>query len=74
MDETSAHILAEQDKVAQRYEGVVPTEFKIGSFVLVSYLVRPPSKLHCRWGGPYQVMARDRNNVIVRDMTNDARQ
>ena len=42
LDITSNHILAEQEKVAQRYEGAV------GSFVLVSYLVRPPRKLHCR--------------------------
>ena len=74
LDATSAHILIEQEKVARRYEGVVPTEFKVGSYVLVSYLVRPPSKLHCRWSGPFQVMSRVRNNVIIRDLTNDARQ
>ena len=49
LDITSSHILAEQEKVVQRYEEAVPTEFEVGSFVLVSYLVRPPSKLHCRW-------------------------
>ena len=73
LDVTSNHILAEQEKVTQRFEGAVPTEFEVESFVLVSYLVRPPSKLHCRCG-PFEVISRNRNNVIVRDLTNDARQ
>ena len=74
LDITSNNILAEQEKVAQRYEGAVRTEFEVGSFVLVSDLVRPPSKLHCRWGGPFEVMSRSRKNVTVRDLTSDARQ
>jgi len=74
LDATSAYIWKEQEKLAQHYEGVVPTEFEVGSYVLVSYLVRPPSKLHCRWSGPFQVMSRVRNNVIIRDLTNDVRQ
>jgi hypothetical protein len=73
LDATSEHILQEQSKVAARFEGIVPTEFPPGSYVLVSYPVRPPSKLHCRWRGPYEVMSRDRNNVIVRDLTSDDR-
>ena len=48
LDITSSHILAEQEKVTQRFEGDIPTEFEAGSFVLVSYFVRPPSKLDCR--------------------------
>ena len=55
--------------MAQRYEGAVPTEFEVES-----YLVCPPSKLYCRWGGPFEVLSRNRNNVIVGDLTNDARQ
>ena len=47
--------------------------FEVGALVLVSYLVRPPTKLHCRWGGPFEVVSRVRNNVIVRDLTSDAR-
>ena len=65
LDVASCHILEEQEK------GAVLTEFAVGSFVLVSYLVCPPSKLHCRWGGPSEVLSRIRNNVIVRDLTND---
>ena len=56
LDITSSHILIEQEKVAQRFEGAVPTEFEAGIFVLVSYFVLPHSKLHCRWGGPFEVM------------------
>ena len=41
LDVSSSHIVA-------RYEGVILTEFEVGKYVLVSYLVRPPSKLHCR--------------------------
>jgi hypothetical protein len=73
LDTTSLHILAEQKEVSKQYEGAVPTEFKVGSFVLMSYLTRPPSKLHTRWEGPFEVMSRDRNNVIIRDLTSDAR-
>ena len=73
LDATSEYILAEQDKVRALTEGKENTEFEVGSLVLVSYLVRPPTKLHCRWGGPFEVMSRVRNNVIVRDLTNDAR-
>ena len=40
----------------------MPTEFEIGSLVLVSYLVRQIA------------LSVARNNVIVRDLTNDARQ
>jgi hypothetical protein len=73
LDATSAHILQEQERVLGRSAGIVPTEFEVGSYVLISYLVRPPSKLHCRWDGPYEVMSRHNNTVIVRDLTNDAR-
>ena len=73
LDATSEYILEEQDKFRAQFEGKEPTEFKVGSLVLVSYLVRPPTKLHCRWGGPYEVVSRERNNVIVQDLTSDAR-
>ena len=35
--------------------------------------MRPPSKLHCRWGVPFEVMSRQGNNVIVRDLASDTR-
>ena len=74
LDATSLHILEEQARVAARYDGVTPTEFPPGSYVLVSYPARAPSKLHCRWAGPYEVIMRVRNNVTVRDLTNGARE
>ena len=63
----------EQERAAAKFVGVVPTEFEVGSYVLVKYPSRPPSKLHCRWSGPFEVMSRDRNNVLVRDLTSDVR-
>jgi hypothetical protein len=72
LDATSEFILAEQDKVRSQHNGKEDTIFEVGSLVLVSYLVRPPTKLHCIWGGPFEVMSRIRNNVIVRDLTSDA--
>ena len=64
LDITSSRMLVEQDKVAQKFEGAVPTEFEVGSFVLVSYLVRPPSELHCRLGQSVRGSIPYHNNVI----------
>jgi hypothetical protein len=72
LDVTSDHILAEQEKVALRYVGVQPTEFAVGSYALVRYDVRAPSKLHCRWEGPVDVVSRKKNAVTVQDLTNGA--
>jgi hypothetical protein len=72
LDVTSDHILAEQSKIARRFDGVVPTEFLEGSYVLVRYDVRAPNKLYCRWEGPMEVLSRKKNVVVVRDLTSDA--
>jgi hypothetical protein len=56
----------------KQYAIVEERRFEFGSYVLMSYLSRPPSKLHCRWEGPFEVMNRERNNVELRDLTNDA--
>jgi hypothetical protein len=60
LDETALFVLGEQEKAAAEYVGTVPTEVDVGSFVLMSYLVRPPSKLSARWAGPYRVTKRIR--------------
>jgi hypothetical protein len=72
LDVTSDHILAEQEKIALRYVGVQPTEFAVGSYALVRYDVRAPSKLHCRWEGPVEIVSRKKNAVTVQDLTNGA--
>ena len=69
LDETSEFVLKEQDRAWQVYEGVIPTEFKVGQYVLMSYLVRPPSKLSARWAGPFRVAAVKGNNVQIDDLT-----
>ena len=73
LDTSSLHILQEQDKVRARYGDVEVRAFETGTYVLMSYLVRPPSKLHCRWEGPFEVMSRQKNTVILRDLTSDVR-
>ena len=42
---------------------MIPTDFPVGSFDLVNYTVRTPAS--------WEVMALVRNNVMVRDLTND---
>jgi hypothetical protein len=69
LDETSLFVLAEQQLVKEQFKDVLPTEFSVGSYVLLSYLVRPPSKLNARWRGPYRITHRDANNVVLEDLT-----
>jgi hypothetical protein len=68
-DKTSVHIFAEQEKLQQKNPGMVPTGFPDGSYVLMSYNTRPPSKLNARWAGPYRVVSRQANNVVIEDIT-----
>jgi hypothetical protein len=53
LDETSVYAIAEQDRLQEVHARLVPTDFSVGGHVLMSYLVRPPSKLAARWAGPY---------------------
>ena len=69
LDETSVHVVQEQEAQQQRYADIVPTEFMVGGHVLLSYLVRPPSKLAARWAGPYRISHRQGNNVTLEDLT-----
>ena len=72
LDVSARHILEEQDKIREAYGEVVEKDIEVGTLVLMSYLVRPPSKLHCRWEGPFAVMERRGNTAVIRDLTNDA--
>jgi hypothetical protein len=65
LDETSMHIPKEQEKLREEFKGVVPTNFKVGSFVPVSYAVRPPSKLAARWAG---IVFRKTNSFELEDL------
>jgi hypothetical protein len=69
LDETSMHILQEQEKARAEFKGAIPTDFPVGSYVLMSYLVRPPSKLSARWAGPYRIVARKANTAELEDLT-----
>jgi len=69
LDETSLFVIAEQDKVLAQYVNVEPTDFEVGSYVLMSYLTRPPSKLSARWAGPFRIAAKEGNNVQLEDLT-----
>jgi hypothetical protein len=72
LDETSEHVIREQEKLRATYEGVAPTDFMVGDLVLLSYLVRPPSKLSARWAGPFRIRERKANTAILEDMTGGA--
>jgi hypothetical protein len=69
LDETSLHVVREQEALKLQHSDVVPTEFLTGGFVLMSYLVRPPSKLAARWAGPFRVLEKKGNNVTLEDLT-----
>jgi hypothetical protein len=69
LDETSVFVVREQEAQQQQYADIVPTEFKVGGYVLMSYLVRPPSKLAARWAGPFRIAKMDGNNVLLEDLT-----
>ena len=69
LDETSMHIGKEQERLREEYIGAIPTDFEVGSFVLMSYLVRPPSKLSARWAGPYRIVSRRANSFELEDLT-----
>jgi hypothetical protein len=69
LDETSIFVVSEQEVQQQQYTELVPTEFKVGGYVLMSYLVRPPSKLAARWAGPFKIAQKDGNNVLLEDLT-----
>jgi hypothetical protein len=51
------------------YDIVQQTVYSMGSFVLMSYLVRPPSKLSARWAGPYRIVTRKANSAELEDLT-----
>lgn len=44
------------------------TEFAVGTFVLVQYRTRPPSKFHMPWAGPMKVVKVDKSNYSLQDM------
>ena len=69
LDETSLFIASEQERISTGQEDIERTEYRIGDYVLLSYPVRPPSKLHARWAGPYELMKREGNNLSLRDLT-----
>ena len=69
LDETSIYVVREQDALQRRFADLKPTKFEVGGYVLLSYLVRPPSKLSARWAGPYRISTRNGNNVVLEDLT-----
>ena len=44
------------------------TEFPLGSYVLLDYPDSPPTRLHARKRGPYQVVTFNKNNYTLRDL------
>ena len=71
LDATSLHVFNEQERLIRMNQIEEPTEYSVGSYVLVSYTSRPPSKLADRWMGPYMVVSREGNNYTIRDLTSN---
>ena len=63
--------VANQDQVVADYLAKSPenpTTFPVGSLVLVSYPERPPTKLHPRWQGPFEVDRVDGNRYSCKEL------
>ena len=69
LDETSIFMAAEQERLGAGQEELEPTEYSIGDYVLLSYLVKPPSKLHARWAGPFVIREKEGSNLTLKDLT-----
>ena len=46
------------------------TEFPVGSYVLLNYPTDPPTRLHARKRGPYQIIKFHKNDYTLRDLIN----
>ena len=46
-------------------------EFAVGDFVLCSYPEKPPSKLHLRWEGPFQVLHTEDGTCKLKNMVSE---
>lgn len=69
LDMTSLHIVDEQKKLKELHQHKDDTIFDVGDYVLLSYLVRPPSKLSARWAGPFRIVERVANSAKLEDLT-----
>ena len=69
LDKTSLYICERQRELMKNDNVEEPSTFSPGDYVLVSYLVRPPSKLHARWAGPFQVESVQGNSYSLKDLT-----
>jgi transposase InsO family protein len=70
-DELIKAAAASQEKHVERYLATSPkqlTEYAIGDFVLVSYPERPPSKLHPKWRGPFEIVDRQGDVYYLHDL------
>ena len=64
LDQNSLNLLeqAEDCKAESR-------DLSENDLVLVSYAVRPPSKLAARWAGPFRILERKENVLVLEDLT-----
>ena len=69
LDETSLFVISEQERLSIWQSEVERTVYEPGELVLVSYKTRPPSKLHARWAGPFEVTKMEANTIFLRDLT-----
>jgi hypothetical protein len=63
--------VAKQDEVVSEYlakSPESPTTFPVASLVLVSYPDCPPTKLHLRWSGPFEVVKIEGNRYSCKEL------
>ena len=69
LDMSSMMLWKQQEKLRANMSEPEPSEFPVGSYVLLTYPTRPDSKLSDRLAGPYQVKNRQGNLMTLQDLT-----
>lgn len=44
------------------------TSFAVDSYVLVGYVTQPPTRLHTKWSGPFQVLGNEKSEYRLLDL------
>ena len=56
---------ADAKNIGKRTASQPLTEYPVGSYVLLRYVDRPPSKLHTPWQGPFRVISFVKSNYTI---------
>ena len=64
-------LLEESDRLHMAGETHDPTEYEVGSFVLVSHRTGPPTRMHTTWRGPMRVVSVSHSEYTLLDLVNN---